>query len=123
MSNTIQINGQQYPIAFNWRTVKIYEKETEESYYAALDGLVGDTPKATTLVGLIYAALMAAGVREFDLDALFQYTLKLRPADITLITTRYLDSLPKADTTAPTDQANTEAPGEPTGQPSKGALA
>jgi hypothetical protein len=124
MLDTIKINGHDYPIVFNWRTVKIYEKETEESYYAALDGLLGTSPKATTLIGLIYAAIMAAAVRNIDLETIFKHTLKFTNADITKITTLYLDSLPKSDATeTPSDQANTHAPGEQTGQPSKGALA
>lgn len=130
MKNTIDINGIQYPIAFNWKTVKIYEKETEESYYDAIVGLVG-TPKATALIGITYAALVAAGVREFSLDALFKYTLKLKQDDIELITTLYLESLPEADKTetpkADPSQTpapeNTEPVGEQTGLPSKDAQA
>lgn len=123
MQDTIKIAGKDYPIAFNWKTVKIYEKEAEESYYDALTGITAEPPKATTLIALIYAALVAGGCREFDLETLFHLTLKLPAESITAITVGYLNSLPKSDETAPTDQANTEVPGEPTGQPSKGALA
>jgi hypothetical protein len=112
MKNTIDINGIQYPITFNWVTVKIYEKEAADSYYAALDGLVGTSPKATTLIALIYAAIMAAGTRIIDLDTLFQYTLKFKQADITLITTLYLESLPKPDKTEIPEPDSSEAPGE-----------
>lgn len=83
-------------LEYNYRAIKEYEKQTDESYLSIMQDLGEGTPRLTSIIALVYAGMIGADPNTpHTIDQVATWTMAMNQDDLSKVFIHFVQSFPQ----------------------------